>query len=723
MSKLRHGESQSPIGSLVQQISAQLKRDGDSIVQKKTAAMAAGLESLDAASLREVQSAATHIETSFKDLAYGIEGFDSSSITAAGLEAATIIGLASADPKTYLRAKRTGVGIEGIPVITNPVGGSFGSIDYANAGLEAFDKANIENFVAHSIAYNLLAPRQDEFGETFFPTIVATPDQAYFKVSVNRTMVYEGAIHKLDASLADFNKRNIIEAFRDAEILKNEATELVPYVQASGVNASIFVDEALVPTYQRKVDKHDVDTRPLRINNPTPISLIGASQHPGLISAGLLDQTDAVDHMVKLSTLYVRVTKGSDSSIVKFNTVRMPRSQFIKTREGMSKDVGLQFRTQGLRVDENTKAIDGAAVPALADVVAGKFIVNLRGAVDGDLNLERGELSVRAGHFTPFSVFDENGVELSVAHPALAGVTFEPIGYEVSARRTNSNRRVRGLLLDRDIYEEAYLVGVLPPISIHKAVAHDDEAADVQALINATHVQISNSAVTNLLNYAEALESFYNSAVVGTSTAPSTGGDFAGIARMMVTPFFERIEVDLEKVVANISSKDKLKDIQGFFVALINEISYRMSQKSGYVPALQALTAGAKAKPRLLIGTDVVLPQFMMIPGDDRISGPAMDHDIVSTLDKRMEGKIVLTFGTKGEGFQELNFGNMIWVPELVSEVPVNRNGATISETMVQPRFLHICNLPVMAIIDVKNLDAITKQRVRLDVNHYTVTP
>lgn len=727
MSKLKVGAGHSVATLLLNRIAAKVNARQYNVTPDQ-ARKVASLESANPAEVSEISAVAEDItgdnaETLSETIAE-VQGAEDAPTTsevkeeyAAGLEAAAIIALASADVGQYHAAARVDVSTESGLVGLLP-DGSGGAQRYVPS-FEAFDRNSLGGNVAQSITYNLLAPRQDEFGETLFPTIVATPDQAAYKAVVDRVMVYQGAIHKLDADPAKFEKRNVLEAFRDPEVLKNDATVLVPFVDPAGTNADKFVADTVVPTQAVKVDKIEVDSRPLVFNKK--IDLIGISTHPGLLQAQVMDQSDSVDSFVRLARVYAKVTHDGKEAVVSFSTLRSPLNQFLKTPEGNGRQTALRFEGESLRLDKNSVVVSGDAT-VLDPIRTAELRVRLAHYVNGTLNLETGSLQLSPGNVEVASVVDVDNAPVALTNAAVAGLTVELVGFELDARRTNSNRRSRGLLMDNDRFEEQYEVGLLPPISVHKPTAPYDYGRDVEALVTTTHMYISTSAVTALFNYADTLKANaegYN----GIQTADSyTGGAIQGIGRMLVTPHYEEHTIDLDNVVNSVSSKDKMRDIQGFFIARINEIAHRMLQLTGYRPALEMLN-GKGARPKLVVATDEVLPQFIMIQGDDRTAGISMDFKQVTSPDMRMYDHIFLTFITNGDGLRPLNFGNLIWIPELVSTVPVNRGGATVEETMVQPRFRHICNLPVLAKIKVLNLDKVVGKRVPLDANITDVTP
>ncbi|EKD22638.1 MAG: hypothetical protein ACD_84C00028G0001, partial [uncultured bacterium] len=96
----------------------------------------------------------------------------------AGVAAAIVAG----DIPAFLRAPitRNVVASESIGYIS-PQGSDYSSDRMAPA-LEAYDERENKNAIVYSVAYNMQAARQDEFGEAFFPTTVVTPDQVGFAV-------------------------------------------------------------------------------------------------------------------------------------------------------------------------------------------------------------------------------------------------------------------------------------------------------------------------------------------------------------------------------------------------------------------------------------------------------------------------------------------------------------------------------------------------------------
>jgi hypothetical protein len=706
MSHFTRVDQSSGLGALYATINATLSKQAAVVANDVTARAVAGLESAAIGAHRDTHK---NIENMLSQCVTSVPSV--AAPTCHGLEAAAILVAASSNPSVYHDAVRGAQNIHAKLREFGPLGsGNAGALSYST-GTESFDTQELAKHTVQSITYTIDAVRQDALGELFFPTIVATPDQAFYKASVVRPTIFRGITHSRDGNPTKWEKYNLLDAYRDASLLKNDSTRLIPYASSEAVDNLAPVSE--IATVNVKVGDWTVPSRPLKMGKK--INLIGISMHPDLVANGVCDQTDHIDRAARVEALYVKVTKTGNAApaeIIKFNVLGMPSSNFYKTQEGKGYDAMLKMTLRSLRLDKNTKSISGAVPAMLADFVAANLAVDLETVVDGELNFEQGTANVRGSHLTPRAIYDVSSdlATQLTTHASLENLVFEPVYWDIDAHLTNTNRRTRGTMLDNDVFEEIYTIGLLAPISVQKPVHLTDKSAvtevETDTLVKATHVIISNSAVTTLLNYCEHLKSFYHKNINHLRAASIDGEGIEGIGRLLVTPFYAEAEIDLVEVINSLTSTDKMSDLRGYFTGFITELGYRMAQRSGYLPVLRQYTNNPEATPTLLIGTDQVLPQFMMINGDPRAVGPTLKHEIASSPDDRMVGEIILSFGkVDDKNFCPLNSGNMIWIPEWISTIPVNRGGATVNETCVQPRFRHVINLPIFARIKVTNLD------------------
>lgn len=709
-------------GSLLSQLSQVVKTSGSQFINPQYAANVASLESLDDGAFNVLSAAQGQLQASL-EAAVTTAGRDPKTVN---MEAAAIAAMATGAPSEYRAASVRAAAPSGLALFDSAPTGS-AAMESAVPALEGFNEQSLEKYTTFSIAFNMIAAKQSAWGEAFFPMIVATPDQTYFVAEIRRATVWNGQVHSRDGNRAEWKKSTLIEALRNPEVLKNNVSEAVPFFDA-GTNASHFMATNLgLAPKDVLVGGETVKTHPLKAN--VKGNLLGLIQHPGLIKAGQLNQTDEIDRNVRIKTVYVLATKGSDTSLHAFKVSGNQTSQFQKTPQGHAnavraslvdlEGVALVGGAGGGVVD-----VDGAPSAVLSGILANQT-VRLEIGMFVDLNVETGNIDSTVRGVSVASVYDADGKRLDPAgFSALSGVTFEIVGFDLDARRTNANRRSRGLIMDTDGYREAYTVGLLSPIVVQTPAAGEKLSDDdkVKQLALGCHIQMDNNAVATVLNYAETLKAYNTNAMTGL-VADIYGGSLEGVGRLLITPFYKERHIDIMAVVNSLTSTDKVGDLRAYFTNLISQDAYEMFQQTGYDAAKQVVYGNTESKNHLVIGTDQVLANYVMIQGDDRTAGPTFDVTLVSTPNKEMYGKVVIApkdNHAKGE-IAVLGLGNLIYIPELVSDLPVNREGATVNEVMIQPRFRHICNCPALIVYHVSRLSEFVANKTQLLVDNVEV--
>jgi hypothetical protein len=703
----------SALDKLVTSIEGKINQGGRDFVSRDLARSAFSLESIDAHAMQE-------LDTSVKGLQSALEhicGENTLTVSQVQKDAAAVAGMLGGDIAGFLRmpTQHNVISTESMAFIPAQ-GGDFAETRMKQA-LEAYDEKENKNAVIYSVAYNLQAARQDEFGEAFFPTVVVTPDQVGFTVSIRLIQVYDEVRRQVSGKIDSFNKRNIIQAVIDPTILRNDQTKIVPVHRAE--SAGNFVATGVLTPRNVLLEGESITTSALAVGKK--FSLLGISQTEALLETGLQDSTDSIDTAVALEAIYVLI----GDSVVKFNTLRLPTATFTYAVQGNYRMMNLAFTTDSLLIDKDTKDVAGATLAELAGITTAEAEVRVSVSISGSVNLELADTTVFASDMAVFSVTDTAGVKLDPetgAGKALADLLIgaKVIGYDLDARRTNVNRRQRGQLLDTTFYNQVYAVPLRSPITVPRPLTIGDanDSSDLAALITATHIRTSNAAVDELLRVQDVLAEF-----VGKTTNDGETPEILGVARFLVKPFYEYDELNVDEVIDSIKSHERAADIQAVLVNKLRDMAYRMYRDSGYKAAADALAGGVSQVPTIVIGTDPVLSRYLTVTGDLRTLGNDFNVRIVSTLNKRMTGKIVMSFGEFGAGKEgvpnPMHFGNMAWKPELTLVLPLHRNGANSKELTVQPSFLHVTNLPIMASLDVVGIKDIVASKV--SVNMHTV--
>jgi len=717
------GRAKSPLMQLVSEIHTSLKEQGSSMASAADTNSVLGLESLNSSELESLNQTAQRIgddlRASFESISEASGSLTSEALTATQLEAATMAALAAGDPEAYAQRALSSraSGSSDMPVISAESAGAYGSLDYReDFAMESFDRGDLDAMMPYSIAFNLQATRQDEFSETFYPTTVVSPELGGLDMSIDQLTVFNSVKHTSDGKAADFKQQNLLSAVADATILADESTKLVPFVAADGSNADRFVSSTAVAPHNTIVSGVEVRTAPLAINQK--IDLLGVSHHPQLQGAGVLNETDQIGGGISLGQLFVQFPWGAGANtgteVISFDVSRLPRSAFVASTEGQDREMVLNFSSDSILVSGGTKAVDGTASKALAAAAAANYEIRLSLSVNGTTHLHFGNVQLTGAPVGVTEILDAAGEPISTATgggAAIAAALEQAtiIGYVLDARRTNSNRRTRGLLLNNVRRTERYSISLGAPISAPSPTSANRDARDLEALVTAAKVRNSNNAVTTLLNYADTLRAY-----VSTRASRQGATSIEGIARHVVVPSFEETTIELPTAINSIRSKDRADDISAHLVNAIRDIAYRLYTKSSYQTALDASEMGIN-KVTLVIGTDSEIIRHLIVEGDTRTFGAVFsDYKVVKTFDTRMRGKIVIGFtrNTQGGEADPLNFGTHAWIPELASTMTVNRDGATIKEAMVQPRSRHINNLPIMGLINVNGLADVVSTKI-----------
>ena len=565
--------------------------------------------------------------------------------------------------------------------------------------MENYDEKPSTGFNVITIAYNLSAARQDAFGERLYPTMVVAPTEGGISQQQTFTVRMKDKPHQSGASSYETEDVNLVDGFRDPEILEDTVTRIVPLLDEK-TNSHLFVASSLVAPKSFTDDYGTFRTAPLKTG--TRIDLVGQSNRDRWLNEGLLDHTDTVDPKAGLEALYVKV----GDKVMRIVVDRLPTSRFQAAREGDSRAMYLAFSSNAPIVTKQTSAIDGTTVPSIAALADGDYAF-LSFEVTGGLNLRTGNLTPITGDVKLGGVYDKNGNQIATdsgaaSELAKAFATAEVIGFELDARFTNKNRRERGQIIQTRTVKLRHAIPMGAPITcLGSTLDESNDVAIVSALTAATNVRNSNNAVSALLNYAATLKRV---------TAPNASRrikpeEVEGIMAVNMNPTYRYVKLDLRTAIDSIRGQDRLDDIGATILNTVRSEVFPAIRDSNILPAFQLITGNPDEKPLLVIATDNEICNYLMISGDVRTMGANLKYEIVSTQNKLMDGKLicVLTRENPTEG-DVLNFGQFLYVPSLVGNLPIARNGQISKEIAVAPFNLHINNIPLLIEVDIIGL-------------------
>lgn len=677
-----------------------------------------GFENLQPQAKQDLSSSVSSVRDTIKVALESI-GLDMNKVTAPQIQSATIAAAYASSPLAFLnkfsKLKETVPSMENHTIVSSGYGDD-GAMQ-RTINLEAYNEVDNKNYVSFVVAYNLLASRQDEFGETFFPTIVIDPAQTGINITADVFTVINDSFRNVSGQPFNLVRKNITRAFADYTILKNEGTRVIPVNRAETVDK--FVDPAKVAPYTLIIEDQEAQTAPLKTG--ISVDLIGLSETDALLASGLMDRTDSLEPMVIVNSIYVDTQDG----VIAFPLKDLPYSNFVRAQQQNYRRANLDFTSTSIMLNMNSKLSNGSGLGVANPIVVKNLIVRFEVELSGNVNIETGETVVYGNKFNVSSVQDSNGNLLSLTSgDGLAVVNYYSganaatiIGWDPLAYRSNINRRQRGQLIDTTHYVRTYEVALSSAItSIHPATSQVDETSDLNCLVATTKIRISNNAVTSIMGAVSTLSSYVDSRDIS-----GEGPDILGIGKFYVRPVFHQETIDMNAIVDSLSSQARPADIQAALVNKVRDYAYKMYRESEYQAASEILD-GKPSLPVVIIGTDPILARYLTVTGDLRLLGDQFEVRVVSTLDYRMQGKIVMSFGVfdnnRNSTVHPLNFGNLLWAPEMTVVLPVSRNGQVSREFAVSPRYRHIVNLPVMTMLQINNVTDVTN---KVPVNFHTV--
>ena len=588
-----------------------------------------------------------------------------------------------------------------------------------HVNLEAYDETENKKSAVFSFFYNLLSSLQAPVAELFFPTVVISPDQQGLEVNVTLLRVYDEVEHKASGALAEFKFKNVLRAYRDHTVLKNDITRIVPVYQAS--SAANFMDPALLVgtpnlnangVFDEEVGGEIVETAPLKPG--VRLDLLGISQTAALTARGVIDETDAIDSSAYLSSIYVLLgddgaAPPGDADVLKIDTRGLPGANFTYGPQGDYRNLILAMDTDSV-VISNPVCLDGAA-PSTVTWPAG-YSARFRLEASGQIQQQTGRTVVYITNFQLEGVYDAAGNPVPATDANYTAIqtianAMQVVGYELETARTNTNRRQRGQIIDVNVQTTLYPVKLRSPISSIKPVGYgdDQDIRALEALNTTTRIRTSKDAITALLDAASVL-----SAWQALPNANNELPEVLGVGRYIVRPYYATEALDLVTIVDSVMSSNRDEDIRAALMGKIMNHAYRMWSLSEYGSAFESL-AGAGTRPTVIVATDTVLGYYLSQTEGRELSNEAFDVRIATDQDSRLSGKIFISFGvfndSRNKAPNPLGFGNMAWAPEMTAVLPVSRNGQISKEMTVVPRYQHIVHLPVLAELTVSNLETV----------------
>lgn len=605
--------------------------------------------------------------------------------------------LSGKDPKAFIDRKVTLEGnLQDVTVV-----GSMG-LESRKVAMENYDNRDTHNAPVLTAGYNMAAPLQSAAAEMLFPTVVISPEQTGWMFEINRVVLQNKLRRGISGKPSDWGETPLIRALRNPDLLRNDLLAVKPVYRDD--SKEFFVSDTVALPTETMSNGEAILTSYLATRKE--VDLIAVSSTTAMAGAGLPNETDSLDTYGVMKHLLVKI--GEDC--IDLNVGMMFGSAYNYAVQGDSRKMVLNLELDNIPVNKDLKAIGDKALVTLAAIKTNEWTVYLGLSANGSLNLRTSQSVVYGNAVVVKHIVDKDGNLVPTttgSGKTLADLvaSAEVIGYKVDTKRSNLNLRLNGQMVAHRQARELVPVGLGSPLMARRAISDDgsNTFADVQDLINQTHIAIEAAAMRAIRDTADSLRSY------AKMPDPSgVGPSVLGCGRYYVNPYFLEDEIDVAAEIDSLTSGARRDDIRGLLTTRITDMVNRMFVNGEYKSMLTWMYGASHPKPCVGIVTTPRVESYLMISGDPRTLGTGYDVRCETTINNKYDDEIFFTFIVNGDERNTkpnlANFGTFFWAPEVVTTINIPRDGQMSTEVVVTPRFQYSVNLPIMGYIKVKNL-------------------
>ena len=642
----------------------------------------------------------------------GVEELNPAQIKSAEYIAALAIDGVNALKKLYGEERKLDAGAED-NVVSNY---RYGMDDSIDMGIEYFDMQNVSTSLIFNVVYNTFAPKQDEFAELFFPMVTIDPVKAGARIKATLINIWKEYQHTIDGAPSErkANETPLIKAVTNVDLLTSENIKLVPVYR--DVNKDKFFDDVKFTTeYMGEV----VTTAPLAFGKK--MGLVGLAQTDSMLAKGGADFTDGINKSIKLTEIYVRMT-GKDSNgnnvteTFRFS-LKNRNSWFYETLTGTNKQMVLNFDEDNFfMLTPDTKAIDANGNEVDSKIMANlpsNLEINLEISLTGQANVAYGDVAAFLQSVSIKEIRTKDGAIVAPTSEDYQKVqdviaTTQPGGYVLEAFATLYNAKRKGItVLTRKqtaIVTVPYRTGFTEYLPV-VAVGDDGDPANLIGQIMGTRMKLNAYAIKTVSEFISDMRA-------------NPRQQIQGISQFFVDNYFFEDEIALTQLVDSIKSSERIEDIRAALINKIRLVVTDMILKSNYKIARDTL--GYTGPIDVLIGMGYKLKLTLFGDTKQEMIGD-LRFNYGGTPFKEMRDKIIITLGVRNgnqnKDIDPLNFGVCLWSPELVINTKKTIGEGVRTEVSTFPRFLHYINLPIIAVFNVSDVDAIASKNIYLTQN------
>lgn len=657
------------------------------------------------------------MESIASSLGQALEGHDFSINTAknpAGLAMAAFVASLGENSENYMKqySQESAVAADNLGSLAFSLDTGFASV-YST---ESFDNQILGKYRDLSVQLNYNIGKQMDAMELMYRTVAVSPDKGGIQIDVPNLFIQNVLERNLTGSPTDFDYRRVMDAYIDPSILNDDGVQLIP--QHTTSTAANFVEGALSGTWVEVQGGRSVTTGFLKTAREIDIVSIGHLDRVDRV--GNPDYTDALDRSVGIGTLLMTI--GGQQLV--WDVTRQPFTRYVPSTEHGARRMIMDYLSRSLTITKDST--DQGGDPLTGNwfdlITNGDLKVRLKVTMAGTADVEQGKVSLVPTGISIASVFDANGELVDHTDPAysdlVTAIEASTIpGWTPDARVTNSNLRHIGMLVAHRATKEILVTRTRAPFFYAFPVNEERDASPVEDLTAVVRAYTNNEGIKHMMDFHErAMRQ------TGGVRGMMTQGNFEdnvltveGVARHLINPYIEHYKVNVKEQCQSTQTKYNLENGKEVILNQLRAIWFDILQNTNIENAARLLNGpDTEYTPKLAIITSKEIEQFMTVAGDSRTLGAGVNYEIKSDVNKNLKGKIYmgLVRDTPANEVDLLSNGVCLQTPTMVTQVTSWRNGKSVNELLVQPRFNHYQLLPIMVRLDVEGIEELLEQLV-----------
>lgn len=609
---------------------------------------------------------------------------------------------------------------------------------------EYYSDKDLDKNLGLSWALNVRAlETQSKFAETLYPTITVETNDVGITIRTKVTCVTRGLLNALlQKDSVEDDRQPLHWALSNHKVLEDDAIRIVPYRMEDNKNAEFFVDPAVIDNTTARLGRcPEYPTNYLNFDKKK-FNVFSLAAHPGIVQAGY-DESDEVAPGASLGKLLLSVREKSqalkDGQLVEIITRDMQFASFQRPAEGDGRELMLNFRHTVHSMSKKTLDRSGKELKAIAPF--GQQDLTVRYTMNITMSLftggqRNGELLLSGHDLSIDSVIDADGVEQKIEgsiKTLVDNLVIELYGWKLDATRTNENRRSQGLMLDPIWEQENYKLQYGSPIMTKQPVNTEyNDTERLDDLVSAVNIRNELLAVGQTLAYTDQIKQTFATRVTAYDRPA-----IRGLGRHWVGCWYDEQDFNVRDIVQSLETKDALINARQALMQRLGDQVTRAVQESRFIQSMRLISADPSALPKVILATDEPTAAMLLLQtGDGRLLGDRYEYEVITTNDDRWRVKNTadgtwnrrLQWMLKVPGVEDgtycvLNWGNHFWSPIMVTNMNIQRNGATSKELAVQPRNAHINHCPITGVLWIKGITDLVAKKLAYYVGVTNAAP